>query len=107
MDITQINVVQSDTGYDLGFTLQDSDGVAVNITGATILFNAQKQNDPSLRFSGGMSIVSAVAGNCKYAVQSTDFVEAGKYIAEIQVTIGSQILTWPGIVINVKPQLPK
>lgn len=107
MQITQIEIVQNDTAYDLNFTLQDYSGAAVNLSGASMLFKAQKENTTSLKFTGSMTVVSAVAGTCKYTVQSTDFDEIGKYTGEIEVTIGSQVITYQGIKINVNPQLPR
>ena len=107
MQITNIEIVQSDAAYDLNFTLQDYAGNAMNITGATLALKVQKEHATSLKFTGSMSIVSGAAGTCKYTVQSTDFDEAGKYDAEIEVTISTQVVTYTGIKINVRPQLPK
>jgi hypothetical protein len=107
MQVTKINVVQNDYGFDLNFTLQDYSGTAVNLSGATILFKAQKENNTSLKFSGSMSVVSAVAGTCKYTVQNGDFSEVGTYSAEIQVTIASQVITWTNIKVSVFAELPK
>lgn len=106
--MTNIKVVQSDKLYDLNFTLQDSSGGVVNITGATLLLKVQKEHEPSLKFSGSMAIVSGAAGTCKYTVQTSDFTEAGRYLAEIEVTFGSgQVTTFTDIIITVVPQLPQ
>ena len=107
MQITNIEVVQNDAAYDLNFTLQDYAGNAVNLSGASISLKVQKENSNAIKFTGSMSIVSAAAGTCKYTVAAGDFDEAGKFAAEIQVTIGSQVLTWTGIIIKVLPELPK
>ena len=107
MLLTNIEVVQNDSAYDLNFTLQDYTGTAVNLNSASILLKVQKENSTTLKFSGSMSVVSAPAGTCKYTVAAGDFDEAGKFAAEIQVTIGSQVLTWTGIIIKVLPELPK
>ena len=107
MQTTKINIVQNDKGYDLNFTLQDNAGNAVNITGATLAFKVQKENGIALKFTGSMAIVSAAAGTCKYTVQTGDFDEAGRYDAEIELTLGAEIITYPGIKIEVSPELPK
>lgn len=105
---TEIKVVQNDKLYSLNFTLQDSNGSAVDLTGATLRINTQRPAQTGIKFTGSMSIVSAVAGTCAYVVQAGDFDETGKYYAEIQVTFGSgQVLTYPNIVINVLPELPR
>lgn len=108
MPTTQINVVKSDKLYDLNFTLKDANDVAIDLTGATLLLKAQKQGAASLKFSGTMAIVLATVGTCKYTVQATDLDDAGTYYAEIEVTFGGgKILTFPDIVITVKPELPR
>jgi hypothetical protein len=104
---TVINTYKSDKQYDINFTLTDANGAAFDLTGATLVFNAQKQDATTLKFTGSMTIVSAAAGTCKYTVGNTDFDEAGDYYAEIQVTNGSKVVTFGGIVIRVKPELPR
>lgn len=106
---TTIKVVQNDKLYDINFTLQDSNGTAIDLTNATLKFKAQKQGGAStLKVDSAMSIVQASAGTCKYTVQATDFDEVGHYYAEIEVTFtGSKILTFGDIVAIVEPQLPR
>jgi len=106
---TTIKVIKDDKGYDLNFTLKDNEGVVVNLTGATLLLKVQKPGAAALKFSGSMSIVSAEAGTCKYTVLATNFDTAGDYYAEIEATYGggSQIITFPDIVISVQSDLPK
>lgn len=106
--MTEIKVVKGDRGYDLNFTLQKSDGTALDLTGTTLLFKAQKHEAAVIKFSGSMAIVNATAGTCKYTAQVTDFDEIGKYYGEIEVTYGSnQILTFTDISIEVLAELPK
>mgnify|MGYP001565579115 CR=1 FL=1 len=106
--MTEIKVIQNDKLYDLNFTLQDSNGNAVDITSSTIKFKVQKVGDTVLKINASMSIVSGAAGTCKYQVQAADFDSAGKYYAEVEVTFSSsQITTFSGIVVIVDPELPK
>lgn len=104
-----IKVIQGDKFYELNFTLQDSSGTAFDLTGRTLLLKVQKEHEPSLKFSGSMAIVTAAAGTCKYVVQENDFAEAGRYLAEIEVTnAGSgEVVTFTDIVMTVVPQLPQ
>ncbi len=105
--MTTIKVVKSDKLYDINFTLQDANGSPFDLSGAVMLFKAQKQGTPNLKFSGSMGIVSAPAGTCKYTVQATDFDEAGQYYGEIEATFGSKVVTWNDIVVIVEPELPR
>jgi co-chaperonin GroES (HSP10) len=104
----EIKVIKGDKGYDLNFTLQKSDGTALDLTGATLLFKVQKQDSNSLKFSSGMTVIDANQGKCKYNVKEGDFDEVGKYYGEIEVNYGGvQILTFNDIIIIVEPELPK
>jgi len=106
--MTEIKVIQNDKLYDLNFTLQDSGGMAIDLTGSTIKLKVQQIGSSALKFEGTMSIVSGTEGKCKYAVAATDFDKVGRHYAEIEVTFTSnQILTFPDIVIIVEPELPK
>jgi len=103
-----IEVVKNDKLYDLEFTLQDSSGVVIDLTGATLRFKAQKIGENTLKFTGNMDIVSAEAGTCKYQVQEGNFDEEGDYYGEIEVTFaGNQITTFDDILLKVKPELPR
>jgi len=108
MSRTKIELVKNDKLYDLNFTLHDASGVAVNLTGATLKFKAQKSDEATLAVDGTMTLVVPASGTCKYQVTVTDFDEAGTYNAEIQVTFSDdQISTWSDIIIVVKDDLPK
>jgi hypothetical protein len=109
--MTQLEIVQNDKGIDLAFTLQNNDGTALNLTGAALTLKAQHKSTPgaAVDISGSMTIVTAAAGTCKYTTTGTDFITPGKYDAEIEVNFnsGQKIQTFPNILIEVIPQLPK
>lgn len=106
--MTSINVYQNDQGYDIDFTLKDANEVAVDLTGATLIFRTQKQGAAAQKFAGNMTIVDAASGTCKYTVANADFDESGDYYAEIQVTFsGGKVITFGDIVVHVKPELPR
>lgn len=107
MQVTKIEIVEGDKAYDLNFTLQDYNGNAINLSGSTLSLKVQKEHETTLKFTGSMTIVSAANGTCKYTVQETDFDAPGTYDAEIEITNGTQIVTYSNIKIYVKPQLPK
>lgn len=103
-----INVFQNDVLYDIDFTLKDANEVVVDLTGASLIFRAQKQGATVQKFAGSMSLVVAASGTCKYTVAAGNFDEAGDYYAEIQVTFGGgKIITFGDIVVHVKPELPR
>ena len=103
-------VGQNDYGYQLPFTLEDGNGNAVNLSGATLTINVQDSQDASdaLLFTGTMTIQSAAAGTCYYTVASGNFPNPGTFLAQIVATWPStEVLTWTGVKIIVEPQLPK
>lgn len=103
-----IKVYKGDKLFDLEFTLQDANGVAVDLTSASALvFKFQKQGVATAT-TGTMSVISAAAGTCKYTVADGDFATAGDYYAEIQVTFGSgKIITFGNIVVRCLSDLPR
>lgn len=106
--ITNMTVVQGDSGYSLSFTLQDSAGVAINLTGLTLVFKAQLFNTQAVKFSGSMAIDDAAAGKAHYQVQPTDFDAEGRYSGEITLTYPSgEVLSFVDIVISAEPKLPR
>lgn len=105
---TEIKITKGDNKFDLNFTLKDYDGVAVNLTDATLKFKMQKPGTSTLKIDGTMNIVSASAGTCKYTAVAGNFDTAGTYNAEIEVTYTSgQIITFSDIIIKVQGDLPK
>lgn len=108
MEQILINVVQGDKDYLLNFTLTDAAGVVVNLTGATLTFNAQSVADPSASFSGNMGVTSAVAGTCYYQVQDTDFAVPGNWNAQIVAlyTGTGEKITFPDILVSVEARIP-
>jgi len=106
-DKPKLTVVQGDYGYDLNFTLKDSAGTVVNITGGSLKLKAQKKGQTALAFNGTMTIVSGSAGTCKYTVVNGDFATAGEYYAEIELTLGGVVQTFQDFVIDCQAQLPR
>lgn len=103
---TQIQTVQGNYGFNIPFTLQDSEGNVVDLSGATVRFEAQLVSDDIVEFSGAVTIDSATAGTCHYNVQSTDFPISGQWNAQVIVSFTGEKLTFTGIVVTVEDQLP-
>jgi hypothetical protein len=83
-----IYVVATDTKPLLNFTLKDSNGIAVNITGCTIRFKIRAQGSATNtnNASNTCTIVSAANGTFYYAFASTDLPSAGTYLGQLQIT---------------------
>lgn len=103
-----ITVVQGNEGYMLSFSLTDSSGAVVNLTGATVTFHAQLASNPAVQFSESMSVISAASGLCQYTVQATDFEVAGTYNCQIAVYYSSitELITFTGITVQVESSIP-
>ncbi len=106
-----IEVIQDDYGYEETFNLQDSAGNAIDITGATVSLKVQAVNDKTaLKFTGGMSIINAAGGVCRYTVASGNFDTVGTFNAEITVDYGGspgRVIRYTDIQFVVKPKLPR
>lgn len=103
-----IPVTQGDHGYDLNFTLQDSNGNIFDLSNIlTLLFRVQLAGIDNLKFSGSMSVVGATAGTCKYTVAVGDFDSATTYDAEIQATFTSgKVVTFTSLVVQATAKIP-
>ncbi len=76
-----------DYGYNINFTVQDSAGVAYNLTGYTITFKAwDKQYALSLAFSKACVIDVAADGTCHLSLLIADIIPAGSYTFELELT---------------------
>ena len=108
--IQPIQVVQGDYGYKIPFTLEDGNGNAVDLTGATLALKVQSAQDPDqtlVTLSGAMAIDNASAGTCHYTPATGDFSNPGTFLASISATwSASEVLTWSGVQIVVIPALP-
>jgi hypothetical protein len=109
--ITQpIEVNQNDYGYQLGpWTLEDGNGNAQNLVGASLVLNVQDAQDPSaaLLFTGSISIENATSGLVHYTVTNGNFPRPGVFLAQIVATYIGEVVSWPTFQIIVLPALPK
>lgn len=103
-----INLVQGEYGSTLTFTLTDSSGSALNLSGSSITLNVQSQDAGVLAFSHSMTITDAVNGKCAYLILSGDFTLSGYFYAEISVSYsGTRVVKFSDILIHVSPDLPR
>jgi hypothetical protein len=88
--MSNINVVAEDYGYDINFTLTESDGTALDLTDSTITFvmyNTQRV------YSKTATITIAASGTCHYTVVQNDFIYPGTYEYDIRVTYATKVIT--------------
>lgn len=110
MIIQPIEVNQGDYGYELGpWTLEDGNGDAQDLTGATLLLNVQDSQDPTdtLLFSGTITVDTPAAGLVHYAVAQGNFPNPGTFLAQIVANYSGEKVSWPTFKIIVLPSLPK
>jgi hypothetical protein len=104
-------ITQNDYGYEIPFTLEDGNGNAVNLTGATLVLKVQSAQDPSatnLTLGGSMTIDSPSAGTCHYTVANGDFTNPGAFLTAVTATwSSSEVLTWTGPQLIVQSALPQ
>jgi len=84
--LTVTELIRNDKLFDLDFTVTDSDGVAVDLTGSLIRFKMALQGASTSKVSStSVSITTATSGTCSYTVQSGDLDTSGLYNAELQI----------------------
>ena len=108
--IQPLTLTQSDYGYQIPFTLQDSSGNPVDVTLASLTINVQDGQDPSQTdvVNSSMTVDDGGNGLCHYTVALGDFPGTGVFRAQIVAAWSPEIvLTWTGITFFVRPKLPQ
>lgn len=89
-----IEIVRNDKNFYLRFTIQDADGVAVDLTNATVRFKMVSIGGTVNKVNGVCVLDDAVNGSCSYLVQAEDTDTIGFYNAELELTYsGGKLLT--------------
>ena len=100
-------IKQNDTSPSMLATLQDANGVAVDLTGATVNFYMGNINGNVVTSTA--TIVNAEAGLVRYDWVALDTADSGMYQAEFEVIfIGGTKETFPNndyISVVIKPDL--
>ena len=88
-----INIVE-DNDMQINFTIKDQDGVAVNLSGATVTMY-YKNERTGTKYSKSCAIDDAINGTCHANLTPTDVAEGGQtYKAEIKVvTVDTKVYT--------------
>ena len=84
--MADLEIPQSDKGYNINFTVVDSDGNAYNLTGYTIKMIVWKPGVPGTSIlSGSCNIDSSTGGTCHYIVGSGVFPNTANYKMELEL----------------------
>lgn len=85
--MTTVYMKQNDTAPALTATLKDDNGTAIDLTGATVVFNMRQRSDSTVKVNrGSVSIVSAAAGQVSYSWQTGDTDTVGVFDGEFEIT---------------------
>jgi hypothetical protein len=108
--VQPLSVFQNDFGYQIPFVLQDGNGNAVNLNGASLALKIQSAQDPTdtlIDLGGVMSADNPAGGTCHYTVAQEDFTSPGTFLVQLSVTYGNETISWGGFQIVVLPALPR
>ena len=103
------NITQNDTSPTLSVVIADSDGTAIDLTGASVQFKMRAVNSSTLKVNASASITHASNGAVSYTFSSSNTDTSGLFQGEFQVTFsGGAIETFPNaeyISINILDDL--
>lgn len=89
-------VKQNDTSPAMQATLQDADGNAINVTGASVRFHMRAVGSTQTVVDAAATIVTALSGIVKYEWDAADTDTVGSYQAEFEVTYAdASVETFP------------
>lgn len=84
-------IKRNDTSPSIQITCQDSNGTAVDVTGASVQFHmrlAGSADGATLKVDAAGSVVSGSSGTVKYDWSASDTNTAGEYECEFEITFG-------------------
>jgi Rib/alpha/Esp surface antigen-like repeat protein len=84
--MSRLFIKQNDTNPAIECTLQDSDGTAVNLSGATARFLMRARGGATVKVNAAAAITNAAGGVVQYTPVAADTDTPGQYEAEIEVT---------------------
>lgn len=92
----------------LDVTLEDADGNAAALTGATVRFLMRLRKGGELKVDAAATIVSVPLGQVRYEFLGADVDTAGLYVAEFETTIAGLKQSYPitdDLLIEILPDL--
>jgi len=99
MPHSEFKLKQNDTSPSIEAKLTDANGLAVNLTGATVIFNMRVKPAGSVKVNGSAAVIvgTAINGRVRYNWTASNTDTADVYEAEWQVTLSNgKVQTFPG-----------
>lgn len=104
-----ISLKKGDRLPKLRATLTDSDGAALNLSGASVVFRMRLRfSATALKVNAAATIIDAAAGVVEYSWGATDTDTEGAFDGEFAVTLGGLLETVPGsgsVLVVIEPIL--
>lgn len=93
--MTTVFMKQGDRLPALRMQLTDSNGAAINLTGATVAFRMRSSSGTNVTLTGEATVVSAATGEVQFAWGDGDTDTVGSYVAEWVADYSGSTLTVP------------
>lgn len=107
--MADFTIKAGDTRPSLAATLEDGDGTAVSLAGATVRFHMRPLAGGLVVVDAAAEVVSAAAGTVRYDWIADDTAVPGTYLGEFEADFGAgQLQSFPSdghLVIEVVEQL--
>lgn len=85
--MADLYIPQSDKGFNIAITVQDCDGGAFDLTDYTVTLKVWRKGIIGTPIVDAACVIDvAASGTCHYVVTATDFVTAGDYWVEVEMT---------------------
>jgi len=85
--MSDLTVPKGDKGFNLSFTVHDSDGDVYDLTDYTVTLKAWKSGVPgALVVNEACNVTNASLGTCTYSVNAADFGSVASYKMELELT---------------------
>lgn len=89
-------IKQNDTSPAMLATLQDADGDAINLIGASVRFHMRAIGSNQAVVDAAATVVTPISGTVRYDWSAADTINIGSYQAEFEVTYAdASIETFP------------
>lgn len=90
------NIKQNDTSPAIVATLQDANGTAIDLTGASVRFHMRAIGSNQTTVDAAATVVTPLSGIVRYAWDAADTDTVGSYQAEFEVTYAdASVETFP------------
>ena len=102
-----LTLTKNDKGFDINFTVTDSAGNAIDLTGITVKFQLATQETFIQKLNGTCTLVNPTQGTCKYTVANEDLnIAAGSYWGALQLDYGDdKIITSQRFAVTINEDL--